>query len=814
MSLKYSFTIVALIFFVTSITAQIAQENRVQEQEENSHSNTEWIPSMLNAGTNTLYNLIIYNGRIVSWNLRGESQHVKIIDGINWHSNIGQWSGDHLFMGMNFIFTKNEMILNGSFSNSGYFNSTIVNVLNTENSFQKKAVTISSNFTNTSNTNQSQSITFHTNEARIIKNTFFNFGVKLESAPQGVLPIGFKKSASIIFSLDKILRNNASIGLMALWNLSDQGRAATTTSEMFALSESRAYSPNWGWYHHQVYFPSTKQTNIPLITIRFQKKWNEQTSLNINNGIVFGKESRSNLTWTNTADPRPDYYKYLPSYISDTLLSAQLRDWYLANPQSLQINFDNLERINKASKEKRSFYIVNQENSALFMLHGSSLFSHVFPHRLNFQTGIQYAFDRFHFYNTIKDLLGGNFFYNYNGWMNDDSLATSFQNDITYPNKKIHQGEKWGADYTIQSFQLKPWIQLQRQGPIFENSIALGYGLEGLERNGFNENGLYANSKGSSDFRYFSTADLNGQLLYKLNGRIYFRSIVFAKWLAPNFQSILLDPDINANASSYVSLVNKYGADLSFFYRAPNFKTSLSVYHKNTMGESENKMFYHDAYRLFVYGVIGNMNSVQNGAELVIENNFIQGVKLSYAATFLNSYYIDNPLYQYLDVNNLQVKESGLLQLKNITKLADPRFVNAVSILYQPIYGLSIGLTTLYAQERSVAMNLFRRSDWVKNKLDPITWIQIKNVSMLDDQLVMNAFVTKFFQVKISKYTNKVYRFSLSASARNILNASIPIIAYEQTRFDYLGFNKEKFPKKYLMDAGASYSIRIQLQIQ
>jgi hypothetical protein len=261
-------------------------------------------------------------------------------------------------------------------------------------------------------------------------------------------------------------------------------------------------------------------------------------------------------------------------------------------------------------------------------------------------------------------------------------------------------------------------------------------------------------------------------------------------------------------------VVKKIGADFSFFYRAPNFKTSLSVYHKNTFGESENKMFYHDAYRLFVYGLIGNMNSVHNGAELVIENNFIQGIKMSYAVTFSNSYYKDNPIYQYLDVNNLQVKESGILLLKNSTKLADPKLVNALSILYQPNYGLTIGLTTLYAQERPVAMNLFKRSEWVKTKLDPITWDQIKTLSMLDDQLVVNAFVAKSFQIKMSKYAIKVYRFSISVSARNILNTPIPILAYEQTRFDYIRFNQEKFPKKYLMDAGASYSIRLQLQIQ
>jgi hypothetical protein len=125
-----------------------------------------------------------------------------------------------------------------------------------------------------------------------------------------------------------------------------------------------------------------------------------------------------------------------------------------------------------------------------------------------------------------------------------------------------------------------------------------------------------------------------------------------------------------------------------------------------------------------------------------------------------------------------------------------------------------LGVTTLYAQDRAVALNLFRRSQWVKNKVDPITWSKIQNISLLEDQFATNAFVSKSFQFKSTKNKIKMYRWNMSISARNIFNALIPIIAYEQTRFDYLKFNKDKFAFKYLMDAGTSYSLRIQLQIQ
>jgi hypothetical protein len=809
--------IVCLLFHFFIINqfgnAQIVNENIVHEDDAYSASSIDWVPSMLNATTNPLYNFVTFNGRVFSWNLRGEAQSARIIDGINWRSNIKEFSGDRLITGISNVFKRNELLINGAHTNSGYWTYPIVSILGTENTQEKKSITISNSFSATHQTNNLKGIAVIYHSGLMANQIKWSTAVKMEDAPLGVLPNGYKQSLNVFFSIDKKWNHLSSIGLSLFWNLGDQGRAATYTNEVFVLSQQRAYSPNWGWYQQKAYYPSTRQTNTPIITARYQKKWNDRSMLTINNGIVFGITSNSNLEWTRSADPRPDYYKYLPSYIADTALGNQLRAWYQQHPENLQIHFDQLARINKSSAGSRSFYIVNQENNALLMMHGSALFSKNLKPILNIQMGLEYAWDQIHFYNTIKDLLGGDFFYNYNGWMNDDSLALSFQQDVIHPDKKIKQGEKWGADYSIRSFQMKPWVQLQKLGPIVESSMAVGYSIEGLERVGYNQNGLFANSKGNSGFSVFSNANAKAQLLYKLNGRIYFRTILFAQWLAPKYNSVFLDPEINIATSPYTLQEQHYSTDFSVFYRAPNLKASISCYQNLHYNATENRMFYHDAYALFVYGSIGNLNSVNRGVEFVLETNLFQNLKLNYAATFASSRFVQNANYQYLDINNLQIKEAGLLQIKNLSSSNSPNLVNAISLIYQPIFGFTLGLTTIIANDRSVSPSLFRRSDWVKRKVDPITWGQIQQLELLANQFAVNAFISKFFQSKASRST-KVFRWSMSLSARNIFNAMIPVIAYEQTRFDYLRFNKNKFPLKYLMDAGASFSIRIQLQIQ
>jgi hypothetical protein len=817
MYFKYLSQLLFLLSFSILLQAQEVNELPHNEEEVNtvgySTQAQAWLPGLLNASSNPLYTTILFNGRIFSWNLRGENDFAKIVDGIDWQAGMLQWNGSRLFNGLNNVYSAKEVLVNGNVSNNGYWTHSNISIVSSENTEEKKSIAIATGLSNVNNLNHTKSIQLIGRTGRLSSNYKMSYGVKLEDAPLGVLPIGFKKTTLLFYSIDRQWNANH-FGFTFLWNYVDQGKSATAVNEMFDLSKQRNYNPSWGWYHQQPYFPNTRQSNVPVISFRFQKKWKNTNTIDINNGFAFGKEAQSNLEWTNAADPRPDYYKYLPSFTLDTALSAKLYDWYQQHPASLQVQFDQLERVNKASALNRSFYIVNQQNNALRMLHGSVMYSQLFKNRLKMQTGFQYTLDQIHYYNTIKDLLGGDFFYNYNGWMNDEDLALSFQFDIAAPNKKIKQGERWGADYTMRSFQFKPWVQFQQQGPVIEAAIAMGYGFEGLARIGNQQNGLYANSKGNTGFTVFSTADIKAQLLYKLSGRIYFKSILFAKWKAPQYKSVFIDPDINAFHSPYSIQAFNYGADMSMYYRAPNFKTALSFYQQINNNETENRMFYHDAFALFVYGIIGNMHSAQNGVEFVAETSILQNIKCSYVATFSQSYFLDNANFQFLDVNNLAVKDAGLLQIKNLPKNNGPKYVNAISLFYQPFYGFTVGVTTLYAQERPVALNLFRRSEWVKNKVDPITWGQLLQTQYLTDKFVTNIFISKFFQLKPVNPLHKIYRWNASVSGRNILNALIPVLAYEQTRFDYLRFNKEKFAVKYLMDAGTSYSFRLQLQIQ
>lgn len=62
-----------------------------------------------------------------------------------------------------------------------------------------------------------------------------------------------------------------------------------------------------------------------------------------------------------------------------------------------------------------------------------------FPFEWTGQIGLHAAKDVIRNYNVIENLLGGNYFLNYNGWVDDNGSTSNFQNEIRRPNQKYKQ---------------------------------------------------------------------------------------------------------------------------------------------------------------------------------------------------------------------------------------------------------------------------------------------------------------------------------------------------------------------------------------
>ena len=173
-------------------------------------------------------------------------------------------------------------------------------------------------------------------------------------------------------------------------------------------------------------------------------------------------------------------------------------------------------------------------------------------------------------------------------------------------------------------------------------------------------------------------------------------------------------------------------------------------YFQKVKNESEKRFFYHDRYGSFVYGVIGQKESIYQGVESSVETLLFNFFQLEMSFNIGRYYISNNPLYEILLVNDIYKVESGLLRLKNLPATTGPEITKAISIQVQPTYSTRVSLTGIYASKRAISYDYYRRSALL---LDPIAtqklYTSLHDVEYLPSQFVLNASMSKSFNVKL-----------------------------------------------------------------
>ena len=315
------------LLFIGLFANNLCAQNKVDEfnEEQAAHPLIDWrlrddmTPSVLNATSNVLHTMVQYYGRHIGWNLRGNKESATIIDGINWESPLKNWRLYDLYSGLQTEIHLSQSIMSNAFSENGYLEKEDAKFLNTDIFQNKKSFTLGTGFSNAIFSNRIQ--LHYNNEFKETK-WQYAIGAAFQQSPEGLFSNGYHNAEGAIFVIQKKYTNNRRLSFSFIWNWADQGKSASSVNEMFLLSQNRNYNPTWGWYHHQLYYPNTKQTNAPILNFQYQKKWSEYKTLAISNALIVGFQSQSSLEWTKSADPRPDYYRYLPSYIKDSAMQS------------------------------------------------------------------------------------------------------------------------------------------------------------------------------------------------------------------------------------------------------------------------------------------------------------------------------------------------------------------------------------------------------------------------------------------------------------------------------------------------------------
>lgn len=587
---------------------------------------------------------------------------------------------------------------------------------------------------------------------------------------------------------------------------------SATAKEVYEMMRTYEYNPSWGWYHGQMFFADTKELTSHVAQFTMEKKYSPVHWLRFSAASVLLHSSRQSLTWTQARDPRPDYFRYLPSYQKDSTSYHQLFNYLAAHPQKLQFDFDQIEKINQQSSNGIAKYVIDR-NIEKGLEQRVALQWHVEnQHHFTFHSRVQLGWDQLHNTHQLVDLLGGKTFSNRLQWINESESGNDFVANVA-DTSMLHLGSEWGPNYSLQSKSVLSHNELSLRWYKGEWSFEWWNEMRQLSRQSSIQNQLFQNSKGKADLPIEWNHMLALRSTYLFNGRWYLNGLLQLEQVYPSAHSVFMEPDIQSGMASFVTPVVKQMQLLSLVHKGINMDGQIDLYQQFQSGISGHHSFYHDYYNAFVYGIFGNERVLTRGIDLSLEKDWYGVWKTSLVGSFKNEMIANNPVYEIRNVNDMFKMESGQLMLRGLPYSNSAKLYLATTIEYKPNLRWQFTMDQIWSSPRPIYYNYFKRTNWVQQHVTTDSaWNQIMKVDQMPSVHVLSGSILRSSYVK---QKNKILKWQWKGQVQYLLSsAAIPVFVNESSRFDYNDFSNTKFPAKWFMAQPWSVHFSILFQIQ
>ena len=350
----------------------------------------------------------------------------------------------------------------------------------------------------------------------------------------------------------------------------------------------------------------------------------ESLKIRTNLVYVFGKTSESELEWYNAADPRPDYYKYLPCYSTDSLSKSTITNEWKNNVNVRQINWANLYQANYIENMEGlpANYIV-EDRIAKFNMYGFSCDAdYKMNDNINFYSGLQgqkYISDN---YKQVVDMLGGNYWTDRDTYAQQTCPGDSLKpiNNLNDPNAKITKGQKFGYEYKDYIDNLYLWTTADMDFNRFNFFVSLYASADRYYRDGMMRNGRFPDdSYGKSSIYNFYNYGEKAGMLYKISGKnfIGLNSGLFT--LPPSMADIFINPTISNETIENPQNENVFSTELNYIHRSKYYNLKVSVFNTVFTDVTESSSFFDDEYETIVYQNLTGINRRNCGVEAALE---------------------------------------------------------------------------------------------------------------------------------------------------------------------------------------------------
>ena len=794
--------------------------------------NAQNVPSLLSAGRDVFASAAAFSFSVARFRTRGYdadlfSTYINLVP-INSLDN--GYTSFAQFSGLNDVLRNTDASYGLRYNSFAFGNIGSTVYIDARAGKQRKQTTIS--YAN-SNRNYAHRCTFTTSTGMNRKGWAFSFSASRRYANEGYIPGTFYNAGSYFFAADKKIGYKSLISLIVIGSTVQNGRQGAAVNEMTELAGTNYYNPYWGYQAGKKRNANMASSHQPVLILSHELRINNNTSFISSIGYSFGLRCSTALDWYNAPDPRPDYYRCLPSFQQSETQKLQLSNAMKNDINLRQVNWQRMYEVNRNSNEsitdadgitgntvkgRRSRYILENRNIYTSRLNFSSVLNKRLNEHVELTAGISVQSQINHYYKSVNDLLGGQFYVNLNKFAERDfpNDPNAVQNDLLIPNRILYKNDRFGYDYVIRLLKTAGWGQVVIRTPKVDLFVSGELSQTKFNRIGFAKNGLFPqNSLGPSAVNSFLNYSAKAGITYKINGRnyLYIHGIGLSR--APFFENVYLSP--RTRDTEQDSLVSEFiaSAEAGYILTAPAVRFKITGYYTLFKNGSDVLSFYHDDYNNFVNYALRNIGKTNYGIELGLEAKLSAKLTLN-AAAAAGSYLYNCRQKAIITIDNSAVfVNQQMVYVKNYRVPSTPQQAYNIGFVYRPSDKCFFNLSGNYFSNAWVAINPVRRTAKAVEDIQPasVQWHTIIDQAKLPASCTLDFFSSYSWRISKLIRAKKSVTLVFYAGIDNLLN-NMNIISggYEQLRFDFENKQVNKFPAKYNYAYGRNYFISTSLR--
>lgn len=487
----------------------------------------------------------------------------------------------------------------------------------------------------------------------------------------------YYRSFAYYLGAEKKFNPEHKLALMHFATPGQRGAQNASTQEVYNLMGDNMYNSNWGYQNGKMRNSRVRKTFEPVTVA----KYTYTPSVNFESNTTFlwrtGRNGYTALDWYDASDPRPDYYRNLPSYSfgttsegDDTSMRydykpSELNEkgqymyeaWTSRSDDYLMyqhLNWDRLYNVNYASADGRSKYAQEERHVDQNDFNLAEQIKWQIADNMVLTGGANLRYNVTNYYKKMADLLGGQYFLNVDSFAERDYAINEakIQNDLDYylnnglKSEKVRTGGKYGYNYLANTAKANVWASFNHTIDNFNYRVGgtLGYDSfwrQGLTRKGLfagtdeevaqindrlpeqqqltavkDEDGNFVTSYGKSAFKQFLVGNIKANASYTFKGghRVYANAGFFAD--APTFNEAFISPRTRNSIVKGLKDKLTVSGDINYQYSNQGYNVRVTAFATGIWNQSKVMSFYDDSQNSFTNFAMTGIDQRHIGLEL------------------------------------------------------------------------------------------------------------------------------------------------------------------------------------------------------